>query len=159
MKIQTKDLALTTIYAALYAALVYAFAGVAFGPAQFRVAGTLRPGISKKWILAIGYGVGALVGNVFSPFAGPWDLVFMPIMSFVAGTAGYLVAKRFNENYFVSGAVTATIIAISLSYMFSQLFGTAMIASLPFLLVTEHAACLIGAFAFKQIGSRFKWWK
>ena len=158
LKIKTRDLALTTIYAALYAALVYVTLPFAFNVAQFRIAGVLRPGIARKWILAFGYAIGVLAANVFSPFAGPWDLIFMPAMSFLAGMAGYLVAKRFNNNYFVAGFVIATIISVSLSYMFSQLGIAPMLIALPYLFVVEQMLCLIGAVAFKLIDARFKWW-
>lgn len=159
MKIKTKDLALTIIYAALYAALVVALSPISFGVAQFRIAGALRPAIAKKWILAFGYGLGVLVGNFFSPFAGPWDLVFMPIMSIIAGLVGYLVAKQVRYNYFVSGTITALIIALSLSFMFEQLGISPFIVALPMLLVTELAACFIGAAVFTLIDKRFKWWQ
>jgi uncharacterized membrane protein len=158
VKIQTKDLALTTIYAALYAALVYVTIPFSFGVAQFRIAGALRPGIAKKWFLAIGYGLGVVVANIFTPFPGPWDLVFMPVMSLIAGLAGYLVAKQFNHNYFISGAVTAAIIAVSLSFMFGQLGIAPMLVALPYLFVVEQVVCLIGAFAFQVIDKRFKAW-
>jgi len=158
LKIQTKDLALTAIYAALYAALVYVTIPFSFNVAQIRIAGALRPGIAKKWILAVGYAIGVVVANFFSPFAGPWDLVFMPLMSFVAGIAGYLAARQFNHNYFISGAVTATIIAVSLSFMFAELHIAPMLLALPYLLVAEQAVCLIGAFAFKLIEKRYKTW-
>ena len=108
--------------------------------------------------MAFGYAIGVLVANVFSPFAGPWDLIFMPVMSFLAGVAGYLVAKRFNHNYFVAGFVTATIISVSLSYMFSQLGISPMLVALPYLFVVEQIVCLIGATVFKIIETRFKWW-
>ena len=159
MNLNTKDLALTIIYAALYAALVVAFSPISFGVAQFRIAGALRPAIAKKWSLSLGYGLGALVGNFFSPFAGPWDLIFMPIMSAMAGLAGFLTAKQFSQNYFVSGTVTAVIIAISLSFMFEQLGISPFIAAVPMLLVTELAACLVGAVVFTLIDKRFKWWQ
>jgi uncharacterized membrane protein len=159
LKIKTKDLALTTIYVALYAARVIVFNPISFGLAQFRVAGMLRPAIAKKWILAFGYGIGALVANFFSPFAGPWDLVFMPVMSVVAGLAGYFVAKRFGGNYFVCGAVTATIIAASLSFMFEQLGIAPMLVAVLPLFVVEQTVCLIGGFVFMLIGKRFAWWK
>jgi len=159
LKIKTKDLALTSVYAALYAALVFVTIPYSFGIAQVRIAGALRPAISKKWILAIGYAIGVLVANFFSPFAGPWDLVFMPIMSLVAGIAGYLVAKLFGGNYFVSGAVTATIISVSLSFMFEQLNISPMFVALPYLFVVEQVVCFIGAFSFRLIDTRFKWWQ
>jgi uncharacterized membrane protein len=157
--LKSKDVALTAIYAALYAALVYVTIPFSFGMAQFRIAGALRPAIAKKWILAVGYAVGVIVANFFSPFAGPWDLVFMPVMSLLAGLAGYLVARPFNHNYFVSGAVTASIISVSLSYMLSQFSVAPMIVSLPYLFVAEQAICLIGASAFRLIDSRYKWWQ
>jgi uncharacterized membrane protein len=155
---KTKDIALVAIFAALYAALVYVFAPISFYALQFRVAGVLRPGIAKKWILAVGYGIGVVIGNIFSPF-GVYDLLFMPLISLLAGLAGYLVAKPFKQNYFVAGAVIATIIPISLSWMLSQLFGTPMMATLPYLLIAEQTICLIGASMFKLIETRFKWWQ
>jgi uncharacterized membrane protein len=159
LRINTKDLALTIIYAALYAALVAVFSPISFGVAQFRIAGALRPAIAKKWILSLGYGVGALIGNFFSPFAGPWDLVFMPIMSIIAGFTGFIAAKQLRQNYFVSGTVTAVIIAVSLSFMFEQLGISPFMAALPLLLVTELTVCLIGAMVFTLIDKRFRWWQ
>jgi uncharacterized membrane protein len=155
---KTKDIALVTIFAALYAALVYLFAPISFYALQFRVAGVLRPGIARKWVLAIGYAVGVVVGNIFSPF-GTYDLLFMPFMSLLAGLLGYLAAKPFKQNYFVAGAVIATIIPISVSWMLSQLFGDPMLATLPLLLLAEQVICIIGATMFKLIETRFKWWQ
>ena len=158
MNVNTKDLALTIIYAALYAALVVAFAPISFMALQFRVAGVIRPAISKKWILAIGYGLGAVVGNLFSPFVGPWDLIFMPIMSVAAGLLGYVVSKKFGNNYFLCGIIIATIIPLSVAFMLMQ-FGTPFIASFPYLLIAEQIVCLIGSVIFKLIETRYKWWE
>ena len=71
MEVKTRDLALVTVFASLYAALVYLFAPISFYALQFRVAGVLRPSIARKWILAFGYAIGVVVGNIFSPFTGP----------------------------------------------------------------------------------------
>lgn len=134
------------------------FASISFYALQFRVAGVLRPGIAKKGTLAVAYALGVLIGNIFSPF-GVYDLLFMPFMSLVAGLAGYLMAKPFKQNYFVAGAVIATIIPISVSWMLSQLFGDPMLTTLPYLLIAEQIICLIGAGIFKLIETRFKWWQ
>lgn len=158
MKIKTKDVAITAVFAALYAALVYVFTPISFFALQFRVAGILRPGIARKWTLAIGYAVGVVVGNIFSPF-GAYDLLFMPVMSLVAGLAGYLVAKPFKNNYFITGAVIATIIPISVSWMLNQVLGLPIIATLPYLFISEQIICFIGAVVFKLIEKRFKWWQ
>ncbi len=158
MNINTKDLALTAVYAALYASLVFVAMPFSFGVAQFRIAGVLRPAIGKKWILAFGYATGVLVANLFSPYVGPWDLIFMPLMSLLAGFAGFFVAKPFKGNLFISGAVTAAIIAVSLSVMFEQFGFGPMVVTLPYFLVAEQTLCLIGAFIFTLIGRRYRTW-
>jgi len=150
-------LALTTIYAALYVVLVYAFLPISFLPQQFRIAGALRPAIGRKWVLAVGYGIGVAVANVFGNYVGPWDLIFMPLMSFLSGIVAYLISKRLNHNYFMAGFVIATIIAFSLSFMFSQ-FGSPILMTLPLLFIAEQIVCVIGAFVFNLIEARFKWW-
>jgi uncharacterized membrane protein len=158
---QTRDLALVTIYAALYAALVFVFAPISFGPLQFRVAGTLRPGIARKWILAVGYALGVIVGNLFTPFPLYYELLFMPVMSLIAGLIGYFIARWFKNNYFIAGAIIATIISVSVSWMLSQplVQNVPMIVTLPYLFIAEQIICLIGAGIFKLIETRFTWWQ
>ena len=84
----------------------------------------------------------------------------MPIMSFIAGLVGYLAAKPFKNNYFVAGAVIATIISVSVSWMLSQplVLNLPILVTLPYLFVAEQIVCLIGATVFKLIETRFKWW-
>lgn len=146
------------IFAALYAVLVYFFAPISFYALQFRVAGALRPAIARKWILAIGYAIGVVVSNLFSPFVGIHEVLFMPTMSFVAGILGYALARIFNGNYFICGAVIATTIALSVSWMLFQLFNLPILATLPFLFISEQMVCFIGAGIFKIIETRIKWW-
>jgi len=157
LNLNVKDVASMAVFAALYSVLVYLFAPISFLALQFRFAGVLRPAIGKKWVLAIGYGIGVVVANFFSPL-GVWDLAFMPIVSLLAGLAGYCVAKKFNGNYFVTGVVIATIVPVCLSWMLSQAVGAPMIATLPYLLISEQAVCLIGAVVFRAVDLRFKWW-
>jgi len=159
LRIKTKDVALASIFASLYAVLVYFFAPLSFYALQFRVAGVLRPAIAKKWILSIGYAIGVVVGNLFSPFSGPYELVFMPLVSLAAGIIGFVVAKRFNKNYFIEGAIIAIIVPIGVSWMLNQLFNLPWMATFPYLLISEQLVCLMGAFIFKMIELRFKWWE
>jgi uncharacterized membrane protein len=159
LRIKTKDVALASIFASLYAVLVYFFAPLSFYALQFRVAGVLRPAIAKKWILSIGYAIGVVVGNLFSPFSGPYELVFMPLVSLAAGIIGFVVAKRFNKNYFIEGAIIAIIVPIGVSWMLNQLFDLPWMATFPYLLISEQLVCLMGAFIFKMIELRFKWWE
>jgi uncharacterized membrane protein len=158
VKVSSRDLSLAAVFAALYAVLVYLFAPISFAALQFRVAGVLRPGIARKWMLAVGYAVGVVVGNIFSPFAGPYELVFMPVVSFLAGIFGYLVAKPFRSDYLIAGFVIATIVSVSVSWMLGQLFNLPMLVTLPYLFLSEQIVCFMGALLFKLIETRFKWW-
>lgn len=158
MRIASKDLALIAVFASLYATMVYVFAPVSFNVLQFRIAGILRPGIARKWTLAIAYAVGVAVGNLFSPFVGPLELGLMPLIAFLAGILGYLAAKPFKNSYFVTGFVIAAVIAPSISLMFHLLFNMSMLFTLPYLLVSEESVSFIGACIFKIIDTRFKWW-
>jgi len=159
MQIRSRDLSLIVIYAALYAALVWVFAPLSFYALQFRVAGVLRPGIAKKWTLALGYAVGVVVGNLFSPFTGIYELLFMPFMSLIAGLLGYAAARFFGRSYLVAGAVIATVIPLSVSWMLLQLFNLPILATLPPIFVSEQAVCLIGAGLFKAVEARYRWWE
>lgn len=158
MDMKSRDLALVASYASLYAVLVYVFSPVSFYALQFRVAGILRPAIAKKWVLAFGYAIGVVIGNMVSPFVGMFELVLMPIMSLLAGVLGYLAARPLERNYFVAGAAIATIISISVSWMLNQLFNIPMFSTLPYLFVSEQIVCLIGALMFKLVDTRFRWW-
>ena len=158
MKITSKDLSLIAIFASLYAVLVYLFAPISFYLLQFRVAGIIRPAIAKKWVLAIGYTIGVVVGNLFSPFVGIYELLFMPTMSFIAGILGYILATKFNNNYLVTGIVIATIIPLSVSWMLNQVLSIPLLATLPYLFISEQIVCFLGSTIFKAIEKRYVWW-
>lgn len=158
MKISGRDLSLLTVYSSLYAAMVYAFAPISFAALQFRVAGVLRPAVAKKPILALGYAIGVAVGNLVSPFFGFYELVFMPIMSFLAGILGYAASRLLGGGYYTAGVVIAVIIPLSVSWMLNQLFNLPIPATLPPLLISEQLINLIGASIFKAIERFYRWW-
>jgi uncharacterized membrane protein len=156
---RTKDLALISVYSALYVVLVIVFEPISFYALQFRIAGILRPGIAKRRELAFGYAIGTLVANIFSPFAGLHELIFMPIMSLISGLIGYNVSIRFNNSYYVCGAIIAVIIPLSVAWMLNQLFNLPIMVTFFGLVISEQIINLIGASIFKLIESRIEWWK
>lgn len=105
MRFSAREISTAAVFAALYATLVVAFSPISFGVIQLRVAGVLRPGIARMRVLAAAYALGVVVGNVVSPFAGVYELVFMPAASLSAGLAGYYLAKRIGGGYWLCGAV------------------------------------------------------
>jgi uncharacterized membrane protein len=67
-KVITKNLALTAIFAALYAVLVIALAGISFQLVQVRVADALIPlSMVFGWPAVAGVTIGCVISNVVSP--------------------------------------------------------------------------------------------
>ena len=159
MEINTKDVTLTAIFAALYVALGMVFAPISFLALQFRIAGVIRPAIAKKPILVVGYAIGVVITNFFSPFAGFLELVFMPLMSLAAGLAGYYAAKSFGKSYVVTGAVIAVIIPISVSWMLNQLLELPIAVTLPGLLLSEQIVNALGSIVFRAVDIRYRWYE
>jgi len=154
-KISTRDMALMSIFGALYAILVWVLQPISFWQFQFRVAESLKPSVAKKWTLAFGFALGNFLGNLTSPFAGVHELVFMPLMNIVGG----LIAWRLSfKNYFLAGLIYATIIALSVSWMLNQLFGIPYIILIPSLIVSEQVAMFLGSIVFLSIEKRWRWY-
>jgi uncharacterized membrane protein len=97
-----RDLTLASVFAALYAVLVVIFAGNSFLPIQLRVADLLMPlAILFGWPVALGLGIGALVGNFagetllgyqFSSIAV--DMTFGSITNILAGMVAWQIGRR-----------------------------------------------------------------
>jgi uncharacterized membrane protein len=81
----------------------------------------------------------------------------MPFMSFIAGILGYILATKFDNNYFVTGIVIATIIPISVSWMLNQVLSIPLLATLPYLFISEQIVCFLGSIIFKAIEKRYTW--
>ncbi len=89
----SRRLTLTSVFAALYAALVVVFAGNSVYPFQVRVADALMPtAILFGWPAILGLALGAGIGNLgadalsgFGPFSIGIDIVGGAIANFVAG--------------------------------------------------------------------------
>jgi uncharacterized membrane protein len=92
-KLNVKDLALTTVFAALYAALVIALAGISFQLVQVRVADALIPlSIVFGWPVVIGVTVGCVISNIVSPLPSVLvDITFGAIANFFASLLAWRI--------------------------------------------------------------------
>ncbi|MEM3617197.1 MAG: QueT transporter family protein [Candidatus Bathyarchaeia archaeon] len=91
MKFDSKDLALTVVFAALYAAGVIFLAPISFGIYQVRVADALLPlSVVFGMPVALGTGVGCLVANVYGGL-GIIDVVGGSVANFVACVLAWLI--------------------------------------------------------------------
>jgi len=154
-----KALSKVAVFAALYAVLVWLFQPFGFAALQFRLAEGLKPSIAKVRTLAVAFAIGNFLGNLVSPFAGIYELAFMPTMNIVGGLLAYYAAKIFKGNYFVAALVYGTTIALSVSWMLHALFNIPLISLIPFLLASELIAMTLGAAAFLFLEKRWKWYQ
>ena len=128
-----RDLTLASVFAALYAVLVVAFAGNSFLPVQLRVADMLMPlAILFGWPVALGLGIGALVGNFagetllgfqFSSIAV--DMIFGGITNLIAGIVAWQIGRRGwtrlgrNKVWFLATSAETVIISLVVgSYLY-----------------------------------------
>ncbi len=121
---ETRELSLTAIFAAMYAVLVLALAGISFQLVQVRVADALIPlSIVFGWPAIIGVTIGGAVANVASPMPSVLtDITFGSIANFVASLLAWRIGRSrlINEvvNEFLACVVaTATITFIVGTYL------------------------------------------
>jgi len=92
--VDTKDIALTAIFSALYATLVIAFAPISYGPLQLRIADAIIPlAMVFGWPVVAGVAIGCFVGNFYGQL-GVLDYLLGPVANLVAGTVVYLLRSR-----------------------------------------------------------------
>lgn len=114
-KLNVKDLALATVFAALYAVMVIAFAVSSFELVQVRVADALIPmSIVFGWPAVIGVTVGCVISNVVSPLPSVLvDITFGTIANFIASLIAWQVGSHLHTKTWLNnfaGCLTATAI-------------------------------------------------
>ncbi len=84
---ETREITLTAIIAALYATLVIVLAPISFGPIQLRVADCLIPlAALLGWPAVYGVSLGAFIGNAyFMQYTGPLDVVLGALANLISG--------------------------------------------------------------------------
>ncbi len=109
----TRDVALTAVLAALYAAYVLLFGFVSFGPLQFRLVDALIPLSILFGPPAIaGVTIGCFIGNALGPNYGIIDIVGGPTANFLAATLAWAITRRRFRGAWAMG-VSLEIVVIS----------------------------------------------
>jgi len=96
-KKRIKDIAEIALVAAIYFVLTVIFSSISFLPLQFRV-GEITKSIvvfNKKY--AISMMIGNFFANLFSPFAGTMELIFMPLSNLIGCTIGYYIGRAIHK--------------------------------------------------------------
>jgi uncharacterized membrane protein len=118
VKFDSKDLALTAAFAALYAASVIFLSPISFGIYQVRVADALLPlSVIFGMPVAFGTGLGCLVANVYGGL-GIIDIVGGSVANFIACILAWLVgSKNIVQRFEACLVETATITIIVGGYL------------------------------------------
>jgi uncharacterized membrane protein len=150
---KTKTLALISVYAALYAALVIFLPGLSYGPLQVRVADSLVAAVPLLGFAGVlGHTLGVFIANLFSP-VGPIDLL-NTIPSFIMAFLVYYVYKKTNNDYTVIGTCIAysAVLGVTVGWMLSSLFGYPLIETIVYVALGNIvASVLIGWPIFKLL--------
>ena len=121
------------IIAALYAMLTIVIAPLSYGPVQFRVSEALKAFVLiQPWAIP-GIMIGTFVANLFSPYVGLWELVWMPLTDGLGGLLAWWIGRRWP---WLGLALYALTTAAAVALMLQ------VVAGLPFLLT--GGAVLVG---------------
>jgi uncharacterized membrane protein len=153
LKIQSKDITIIGIYAALYAALVVVLGGFSYGPVQVRVADSLVAVIPLLGLPGVlGHTLGVFIANMFST-VGLIDLV-NTIPSFVMSFVVYYVYKRTQNDYTVIGTCIAysIVLGVTVGWMLSYVLSLPLLPTMAYVAVGNViASVLIGWPLFKVL--------
>jgi len=90
----TREISLAALMAALYAALVVVLAPVSFGPVQLRVADCIIPlSAVLGWPAVVGVSLGAFIGNAYF-FLGPVDVILGSVANLLAAFIIFRLRNR-----------------------------------------------------------------
>lgn len=131
----------SAVIAAAYAALTIYLAPVAYGPYQLRLSEILKPLVIWEPHLIPAFVVGNFLGNLTSPFVGPWELVWMPFANLVGGWAAWRLGR---VNAYLGATAYAVIIAAAVSVMLSFILHASLRALFPPLVVSEILLIVLG---------------
>ncbi len=122
------------VVAAVYAVLTWVLAPISYAQFQFRLAEVLKPLVIWEPQLIPAFVLGNFLSNLTSPFAGPWELGFMPMANLAGATLCYLIGRR---SPWSGAAVYALTTAGAVSLMLSVLVRVPFGAVFPWIGVSE----------------------
>jgi uncharacterized membrane protein len=153
LKNKTKNLALISLYAALYAALVISLGFMSYGPLNIRMADALVAAVPLLGIAGVlGHTLGVFIANIFST-AGLIDLL-NTIPSFVMAFVVYYTYKKTKNDYTVIVTCTAysAVLGITVGWMLSYLYTLPLLETIVYVFLGNMvASVLVGWPLFKVL--------
>jgi uncharacterized membrane protein len=141
-----RRVAIAGVVGALYVVLSLAVAPFAFGPLQFRVGEVLKPLVIRYPATIPAFGIGTVIINLFSPFAGVLELAFMPLVDVAGGALCWFVARRIGGAWgtYLASFVYALVTAAGVGVVLTVVAGLPYLASFASVAVSETILLLAG---------------
>jgi uncharacterized membrane protein len=141
-----RKVALAGVVGALYVVLSLAVAPFAFGPLQFRVGEALKPLVIRYPATIPAFGIGTVIINLFSPFAGVLELAFMPLVDVAGGGLCWFVARRIGGVWgtYLASLLYALFTAAGVGVVLTVVAGLPYLASFASVAVSETILLLAG---------------
>ena len=164
----SRNLALAAVFAALYAALVVAFAPISNLPIQVRIADVLLPlAILFGPPAIMGLGIGTAVGNFaadsitgFPSASIGLDIIGGSLVNLLAGYVGWRVGqhslrvRKWNASWLLATIVETVLISIVVGGYLSPVFSIPLAVSILTILAGEVVAINIGGFTLLNVIGR-----
>ena len=155
---RTRDIAEAAAFAALYAVLTWVLAPISYQVFQFRVAEALKSIVVRRRHLIWAFVVGNALSNMFSPFVGVWELLWMPFMNVLGAGSAWLLGYKIPglKGMAVGGAAYAAWVAFGVSFMLYMLFSVPWLLTFIYLLIPEVILIVGFSPAMSRVHDRLK---
>jgi uncharacterized membrane protein len=114
---------------------------ISYGPLQFRLAEILKPLVIWEPHLIPAFVLGNFLSNLSSPFAGPWELIWMPLANLIGAWGCWRLGRL---NPYLGAAAYALIIGGAVTTMLSVLLRAPFRALFPPIAASELTLLLLG---------------
>jgi len=141
-----------SIISALYVALTVLVAPISYGPIQFRISEAVVILVATGPHLIVFVPIGCFIANLLSPYAGFWDLIFMPLVSAVGAIPLAVFGRRY---LLVTSWFYAVVTAAGVGLMLSVILEKGYIVLTVPVLVSQIIIMTIAFFLLKGY-SRFQ---
>ena len=130
--LETKKLALASIFTALYAILILTFAGVSFELIQVRIADALIPlSIIFGWPVVVGVSIGCFVSNIISPMPSVLiEITLGSMANLIASTLAWKIGNLKQNR--ISEFLGCSIATITITFIVGTYLS--MITGMPYLM-------------------------
>ena len=139
-----RRVAIAGVVGALY--VVLSITPFSYGPVQFRIGEALKPLVIKYPAAIPAFGIGTVIINFSCPFAGPLELIFMPLVDVTGGAVCYLVARGIGTTFgtYLASLVYALWTAAGVGVVLTVSAGLPYLASFASVAVSEVILLLLG---------------